>query len=251
MNYKKRLLLISIFICILFTTTTVYANDFDKLTTNETQLISQTTEITDSNMEQLTLQDYENPQQTQTVYFNASAIEDGNGTQNNPYKYYAPDRISAGTNAYFADGIYNISSTTILGGVTFTGQSENTVFTSNTVYNFNFIISENSNLILNNLTLQGIHISNRATLEANHIIFKDSMDFRCVPLKYCNNIYSWEYVGIIVCDTPVDKNTKVKLYDCYFENNSASSASVIAAYNTILDIKDCIFINAHQINSEE
>ena len=241
MNYKKRLLLISIFICILFTTTTVYANDFDKLTTNETQLISQTTEITDSNMEQLTLQDYENPQQTQTVYFNASAIEDGNGTQNNPYKYYAPDRISAGTNAYFADGIYNISSTTILGGVTFTGQSENTVFTSNTVYNFNFIISENSNLILNNLTLQGIHISNRATLEANHIIFKDSMDFRCVPLKYCNNIYSWEYVGIIVCDTPVDKNTKVKLYDCYFENNSASSASVIAAYNTILDIKDCIF----------
>ena len=60
----------------------------------------------------------------QTVYFNASARSDGEGTQTSPYKVLKDSRITSGMTAYFADGVYDyegsgkISSKTV-----FIGQS--------------------------------------------------------------------------------------------------------------------------------
>ena len=48
------------------------------------------------------------------VYFNASASRDGDGTQANPFKYVAPNRLPYGCTAYFADGVYEIGSTCYL-----------------------------------------------------------------------------------------------------------------------------------------
>ncbi len=43
----------------------------------------------------------------QTVYFNASARSDGEGTQTSPYKVLKDSRITSGMTAYFADGVYD------------------------------------------------------------------------------------------------------------------------------------------------
>ena len=47
---------------------------------------------------------------TKEVYFNASVQKDGDGSQDNPYKYLRSDRLNKITTAYFADGVYRLDS---------------------------------------------------------------------------------------------------------------------------------------------
>ena len=45
------------------------------------------------------------------IYFDASALSDGDGSEANPYKYLRSDRITYGVTAHFKDGTYEIDST--------------------------------------------------------------------------------------------------------------------------------------------
>ena len=38
------------------------------------------------------------------IYFDSSSLNDGNGTQNSPYKFLSADKLVDGSVVYFADG---------------------------------------------------------------------------------------------------------------------------------------------------
>jgi C1A family cysteine protease len=189
------------------------------------------------------------------VYFDASASKDGDGSKTNPYKYYKSNRIDFGNTAYFANGVYDITDVNSIHSssaykTTFIGQSaDKTVLRSNLANKFDFIVTDNSYLVLNNLTLMGVHISNQANLIANDVVFRDSESFNpnyppSLSYSYISKIYDSTYGGVIICDTPYNKVTTLNLTDCRFDSNSAVSGGVIATYNSIANIQNCVFYNS-------
>ena len=251
MKYKQIMFLICIMTCILFSVSCVFANE----NINETISGANLDDELQVNANGITDQIYGDSLSASVVYFDASADSDGDGSQSNPYKYYKSDRINYGDTAYFADGIYDINETDSIYSsstykTTFIGQSvENTILRSKLSNKFDFTVTENSYLVLNNLTMVGIHINNQANLIANGVVFRDGVSFNpdyqpSLSYSYISQIYDSSYGGVIICDTPFNKVTTLNLTDCYFTRNTASSGGVIATYNSIANIQNCIFYNS-------
>ncbi|WP_407375803.1 C1 family peptidase [Methanobrevibacter sp.] len=186
------------------------------------------------------------------VYFDANAASDGNGSKESPYKYYQSDRIPYGGTVYFADGVYNIAqneATSIHSSstykTTFIGQSiENTILTTTLTNKFAFTVTDGSYFVLKNLRMDKIHISNHANIIADNVAFTYSKSFTSSPglsYSYISKTYESTYGGVIICDTPFNKKTTLNLTNCQFISNSAESGGVIAAYNTIANIQNCLF----------
>lgn len=250
MKYDKIIFLICIVACILFSLSCVFANDVMNETVGVNDLDSQDLQLTSSDANDSRIS---SDLSSSTVYFDASASSDGVGSKSNPYKYYKADRINFGDSAYFADGVYTITEANSIYSsstykTTFIGQSsENTIFISNLKNKFDFTVTDNSYFVLNNVTMIGVHINNQANLVANDVVFRDSSSFNPTyppSLSYASKIYDSTYGGMIVCDTPSNRITTLKLTDCYFTGSSASSGGAIAAYNSIVDIQNCVFYNS-------
>ena len=81
----------------------------------------------------------------QTIYFNASAEKDGDGSQARPYKYLTSQRIGYGNTLYFANGEYELSRSLSISSATFYGEDA-----SKTIINLNnHKISTSNNLVFN------------------------------------------------------------------------------------------------------
>ena len=254
MKYKQIMLLICITICILFTLSCVYANDVMNETISQKDLDTQELQVNENDVND-TDQMLSDSLSTSFVYFDASVNNDGDGSKSNPYKYYKSDRINYGDTAYFANGVYNITEANSIHSsstykTTFIGQSrENTIFRSNLANKFDFTVTENSYFVLKNLTMVGVHINNQANLIADNVVFGNSASFNqgyrpSLSYSYISKVYDSTYGGVIICDTPSGKVTTLNLNGCQFISNSAVSGGVIATYNSVVDIQDCVFYNS-------
>ncbi|WP_295610013.1 Ig-like domain repeat protein [uncultured Methanobrevibacter sp.] len=258
MKYKQVMLLVCMITCMLFTFSCVFANDAMNETISQNDLEAQELPAISSDVNNTNVI-ASNPSSASNVYFDASASNDGDGSKSNPYKYYKSDRINYGDTVYFADGVYDItepesiySSSTYK--TTFIGQSvEKTILRSNLEKQysnkFDFTVTDNSYLVLNKLTMIGVHINNQANLIANNVMFKNSEGFNSnnnptLSYSHISKIYDSTGGGVIICDTPFNRVTTLNLTDCYFNGNSASSGGVIATYNSIANIQNCVFYNS-------
>lgn len=247
MEYKHVMLIICICTCILFSVSSVFANDAINETgysdVGELQLSNDTSCIAGDSLSD------------SVVYFDASANDDGDGSRSNPYKYYRADRISFGGTAYFADGVYDITEQNSIHSssafkTTFIGQSmEKTVLRSKLANKFDFTVTDNSYFVLKDLTVMGVHINNQANLIAENVIFKDSEGFNPdyqpgLSYSHISKVYESTYGGVIICDTPLNKVTALNLTGCRFDGNCATSGGVIAACNSIANIQNCVFYNS-------
>ena len=179
-----------------------------------------------------------------TVYFNASSSTDGVGTQTSPYKYLYSNRISSGMTAYFADGVYVYTgSGKISSKTTFIGQSrDNTIIKSTASYYFDLTVSSGSTLVLNGLTFDYGRIINHGDVEADNVIFKNSV---CKYSESSSAFYEGACGGVIFSNSSVEYGIcNVNLRNCYFESNHARHGSAIAANYTNIVISDCIFSNS-------
>ena len=248
------MLLICMTICILFTVSCAFASDVANETISTNDLEVQELQI-NSNDENNTNLKASESLSTSTVYFDASASKDGTGTQSNPYKYYKSNRIDYGSTAYFADGEYVINESTSIYSssaykTTFIGQSVDKTILKFTLPNkFALTVTDNSYLVLNKLTMVNVHINNHANLIANNVEFKNSAGFNQnnapgLSYSYISKIYDASYGGVIICDTPSNKQTTLNLTNCNFKNNKAVSGGVIATYNTIANIQNCQFYDS-------
>lgn len=252
MRYGKIMLIVCISLIALFSVSGVFANDATNETTgvNDLDVLEfQTNGINNTN------QVVGDSLSASVVYFDASADKDGDGSQSNPYKYYKSNRVDYGATAYFANGVYDITEANNIYSssaykTTFIGQSiENTILRSNLPNKFDFTVTDDSYFVLSNLTMVGVHINNQANLIANNVMFKNSTGFDSnyapsLSYAYISKIFNSTYGGVIICDTPSNKFTTLNLTDCYFNDNSASSGGVIATYNTIANIQNCVFYNS-------
>ncbi len=177
----------------------------------------------------------------QTVYFDASAKSDGTGTKSSPYKYLYDNRITSGMTAYFANGIYSYSgSGKISSTTTFIGQSrENTIIKSIASYYFDLTVSSNSKLILNDLTFDYGHIINNGDLNADNVVFKNSV---CDYSPEYSTFSDFSCGGVIFSDAPTEYEVcNINLNNCYFDANHARHGGVIAANYTNIIITNCVF----------
>ena len=233
MNYKKGLIMISILICAFFIISSVSAaNDMEA---NENQTISndESHVLQDSSgAETLSAQQNNDVLGDSVIYFDASASFDGDGSQSKPYKYYDTDKISFGSTAHFAAGVYEVDSTLSISSslnykTTFIGAgSQSTIFkSSNSLLGFK--IRDNANFAVNGITFDSVRINNNGNLDATDVVFKNN-----------NNKFSSIYS---VSNTV---NPTLKLTNCAFMDNFASDlGGSVTVYNGHVDIINTIFNN--------
>ena len=94
----------------------------------------------------------ENHVLSNNIYFDLSAMDDGNGTRDSPYKSLLADKLADNSIVHFANGEYNLDQSKIFKNLTIIGQSSN-----KTILNGfgNFLVSDGflsiTSLTLNNL----------------------------------------------------------------------------------------------------
>jgi predicted outer membrane repeat protein len=238
MKYKKGLLFILI-LCIFLSISTVSAEDnqtddisSDAVSDNITQNIE-----TSYDDEPIAQSENEDELSATTIYFDAYASTDGIGTQNRPYNTFKWSRISYGSTVYFKNGVYTIDSTKSISSYTnlrFIGQSRDNTILKSTFDNRSEISinSQNFTFFLNDLTLDGFHISNSGTIDANNVIFQ-------------NEIYKYSGASINT-DGDSDSPATLKLTNCQFKNNhcTAYKGGAIYAMDSNVIIENCIFYNS-------
>ncbi|MBE6501238.1 MAG: hypothetical protein E7Z79_02215 [Methanobrevibacter thaueri] len=235
MNYKKGLMVISILVCILFVISCVSASDDIAGDTNQTQSSEDeqiVLEQDSSDNESLTVANDEDVLgATSHIYFDASAKYDGDGSQSKPYKYYDTDRIAFGSTVHFKNGVYNVQSTLSISSslsykTTFIGEGQDTILKSSSSI-LGFKVRDNSNFVLQELTIDSARINNNGNLEAKNVLFRNA------DSKY-SQIYS---ISTSVSPT-------VKLTNCNFQNNHATDLGGAVSLNKgTITIENCNFYN--------
>ncbi|WP_458403205.1 lectin like domain-containing protein [Methanobrevibacter sp.] len=179
------------------------------------------------------------------IYFDASAEEDGNGSEAHPYKYLYADRLSNGVTAYFNEGTYELNSTCPITGAKLTGRGK-AIISSRISNQYDFIITQNSYLEIYNMHLNNINILNQGTLKAKDSYFEgnDVFDPQNRPeIESGSGLFDSSYGGVIVCDAPDNVKTALMINGCYFElTYDAFNGGAIAAVNSNISISNTVFM---------
>ena len=114
----------------------------------------------------------ENLTMSNDIYFDSSAMDDGNGTYDSPYKFLSGDKLADDSVVHFANGEYNLDQSKNFKNLTIIGQS-----TNKTILNGfgNYLVSDGF-LSISSLTLNKLSIKNNyelfvhdSILENNHV----------------------------------------------------------------------------------
>ena len=235
MKYVKGIFAVCILICILLTVFSVSAADIGG---NETLDVEndQTTVENSVNDTQLTFNDDEDVLAASTVYFDASASSDGDGSSAHPYKTFKWNRVGSGTTAYFADGTYTLDSTKSISSsfksLTFIGHSsQNTIFKSGFDETREILIFENVDFTIKNMALDGFHIENYGNIIADNVVFANEV--------------RQSYGAVILNLGDSQTAATLKLTNCRFESNAADAygGAIYAKYSDVT-ITNCVFYNS-------
>ncbi len=197
------------------------------------------------------------------VYFDASAKSDGDGTSRNPFKYVTPSRLPYGCTAYFANGVYEISSTCkaqsndgselfdVPTKVTFYGEStEGVIFKCVNSSAVAFKVLDNSRLYAYNMTFDNAVIENHGRFEAYGVVFKNGIAIDTTDSYYNytrNNAFGGAIYspGSNYATYGSGMKSYLTLQNCIFMNNRAVyGGSIYHKYgNTI--IKNTKFIDSY------
>ena len=104
------------------------------------------------------------------IYFDSSVENDGNGTQSNPYKYFAGDKIGDNAIIYMADGDYFLNESVNVGNITIIGQSRNNTI----IYGNGNSLSAINNFDISYLTLNNLRIINAKNFTAFNVVFENN-----------------------------------------------------------------------------
>ncbi|MBR6023647.1 MAG: peptidase C1 [Methanobrevibacter sp.] len=172
------------------------------------------------------------------VYFNASAEKDGDGSQDNPYKYLQSNRLNKIDVAHFADGLYRLDNYRgIFSDLELVGESaENTIIKYDGMA---FSIGVDSSLTASNITFSKASIRNFGVVVAEDCIFKD-----CVA-AYVDE-YDNSFGGAIYCKSGGISSIYSPgafLTNCTFLDNYAEYGGAVYVEIGVLSVDGCNFIN--------
>lgn len=198
----------------------------------------------------------------QTMYFNASAPSDGDGSRLNPYKYVTDARLPYGVTAYFANGVYELNGNIDLysndGSELFSYPSKVTLFgesTDGVIFkcinssNVAFIVNDNSRCYAYNMTFDNAVVQNNGRFEAYGCVFKNGVAVDTTASYYStrNNAFGGAIYspGSHYATYGSGMKSYLTLENCLFMNNSAVyGGSIYHKYgNTI--IRNTKFIDSY------
>ena len=186
------------------------------------------------------------------IYFDSSAMDDGNGTLDSPYKSFSADKLVDDSVVHFANGEYNLDQSKIFKNLTIIGQSSN-----KTILNGfgNYLVSDGF-LSISSLTLNNISIKNNnelfvydSILRNNHVNGSGgaiNVGHYASLLEVYNSTFinnSASYAGGAIC---VDSNaSKVLIQRSKFINNTAGKfgGAVFIQNNPYSNILDSEFVS--------
>ena len=179
------------------------------------------------NDENLAIDDCDEILSLTEIYFNSSAVNDGDGSQSSPYKYLSSSKIKDNSIAYFADGEYGLDKSMTVKNLTIIGQSPlNTIIKSNSLQFVN-----QGDLNIYNLTLNDLTINNNKNFNAVNVIFENNDG------SYKGR-YENVFGGVIYStggNTVIESST--------FKNNTATYGGAIYVTGGSLTVIDSIFEN--------
>ena len=155
-------------------------------------------------------------------YFNASVENDtGNGSIDNPYKYFNASKIQSNSVIHMADGVYELDTDMRIDNVKIIGQHVNETIIMYPGVGFKV----SNSLTLQNVTLVNLAISdlNNAIINANNVIFSNSFS----------------------SSISASKNTQINLYNCTFINNMGTYGGAINIETGNLTVENTLFIDNH------
>lgn len=169
-------------------------------------------------------------------YFNSNALEDGNGSIDNPYKTLDDDKIMPDSILHFASGNYNYTPFGSYDQVNITiyGEASSNTIINCPVENQTFNVKGLFNIA--NITFNNIQImlkDNNALLNASNVSFSNSTALE-------SDIFTDSCGGAIYA---FGQNNTLILENCNFYNNYALYGGAVFAANADLKITDCQFIN--------
>lgn len=161
------------------------------------------------------------------IYFDASSLNDGDGSIDNPYNSLKTSRIEDNSILHLATGEYEYefdgTSKDIHNNMIIGNNSDDTIIKySETLFNVR------GDLVLKNLTIKGASISNYNKLTCENVIFKDSFS---------------DMGGALYTSGSGDVYSNTNLTNCIFEGNSADYGGSIYSYLSNVYINNCTFFN--------
>ena len=190
-------------------------------------------EISNENLE--TIDEVSHPANSNTIYFDASSLQDGDGSQSNPYKYLNGERITPNVTAYFANGTYHLNETITIDGAKFIS-SGSSVINSKVTDNFDFKINKNSSFEIREFYLQNVQILNQGTLIADNVVFEGTDNFDSNETR----TFTRSIGAAIVCDD--NERTNLIINRCTFEKiYDGYNGGIIAAINSNITINRSLF----------
>ena len=183
------------------------------------------------------------------VYFDSNALSDGDGSENNPYRYLNSSSLSNCSIAHLRDGEYNYNSDELIisSDLSFVGESHYTLICNFKVNNS----CEGNNLSFVNVTLINPKIKSYGILDIKNSIFSNGSNSNIISNKYNNsnfnsqiNILNSTFHGFLSYYGVFDiENTIVTIFNSNFYNNYAYYGGVIHSFNSSLTLNNSNFYN--------
>ena len=184
------------------------------------------------------------------VYFDSNALSDGDGSENNPYRYLNSSSLSNCSVAHLRSGEYNYSSDelNISSELSFVGECPYNTFIHNIKINNS---CEGNNLSFANITLINPKINSYGILDIRYCIFTNGSNSNIISNKQNNssfnsqiNIINSNFHGFISYYGVFNiKNTVVTIFNSNFYNNYAYYGGVIHSFNSSLILNNSYFYN--------
>ena len=184
------------------------------------------------------------------VYFDSNVPNDGDGSENNPYKYLNSTSLGNCGVAHLKSGLYNYNSgmLNISNDLSFVGESpDNTVIMNIKVNNG----LESNNLTFVNVNLINPHIDSFGILDVKNCIFKDGSNSNIVSKKSINSAVNPQiyiknsefhdfssYKGFFNIE-----NTVVTIFNSSFYNNYAYYGGAVYSFSSNLTVINSSFNN--------
>ena len=163
---------------------------------------------------------------TADYYFDANAQTDGSGTITDPYKDLTASRIRDNSNIHFAAGNYTLSFSKTVKNVTFIGSGATNTIINYYQNNNGLVVADSSSLVLNDVTLNKLIITNNGILNATNVVFQAGS-----TTSDGGALYS-------ASDSAV-----FNLENCTFQDCHAKDGGAISLTGGTLNINNCLFIN--------
>lgn len=196
---------------------------------NDTLILNEQSSDIDSSIS-VSFNDY-NLSSSNEFYFDASAADDGDGSQNNPYKYLTDERMVDNSVIHLAKGEYAFAPSKIHTNIFIYGDNSVIKGKGNPLW-------VDGNFSLEDVTMVNTPILNQGNFTAINVVFANSTAVIADDFgnSYGGAINSAGDVSCIYAD------------NCTFENTRGEYGGAICVQQGILDIKNSNFYNCTSYN---